>query len=726
VAAGGIVMLMFGWRLRLKKTIYARVLQGGAVGVLYLTVFSASSYYKVLPLGFAFFVMLALVIFSCVLAVIQNSKPLAVFAVVGGFLAPVLTSTGQGSHVALFSYYALLNAGIVGIAWYKAWRSLNWVGFIFTFVIASLWGYRYYQPYYFNTTEPFLILFFLFYIAISILFAHRQPPELKGLVDGSLVFGVPLVGFTLQSALVSDFEFGQALSALGMSAVYVILARVLWNKQIAGMHMLTESFLALGVIFASLAIPFALDGRWTAAAWALEGAGIAWIGIRQHRLLPRVFGLLLQVGGSIAFASALQDSHGNIPVVNSAYIGSLLISLGGLFTSYHFYRARDKLKDWEQGFHIVLLVWGLCWWLGAGFMEIGEFLSHQYEINAVLFFIAASMLVLSLLGQYLSWAAVKYPPGLLLPAMALIAFIIFIDSPNTNPCANFGFISWTSAFVIQYFLLRRSERVWKEKFLSYWHSGSMWLLIFIVSWIIAQVVRQYIPGLDNWGDIIWGLVPAFFVHSLLMSKDRILWPVQRFESSYLSNGLFPVVIFLAMWVVVVCLNEADPNPLPYIPILNPQDVAQLFAMLVILDWLRQSKNKSIPSDPNLKPDGLMIVLAGIAFVWLNSLVAHVVHFYGDVRYSPDPLFHSAVFQASISIVWTLTAFSIMGLATRIGYRKLWFIGGSLLAVVVLKLFIIDLADIGTVARIVSFMTVGILMLVIGYISPLPPKSSEES
>ena len=121
-----------------------------------------------------------------------------------------------------------------------------------------------------------------------------------------------------------------------------------------------------------------------------------------------------------------------------------------------------------------------------------------------------------------------------------------------------------------------------------------------------------------------------------------------------------------------------------------------------------------------------MVLAGIAFVWLNSLVAHAVHFYGDVRYLPEPLFHSAVFQASISIVWTLTAFSIMGLATRIGHRKFWFIGGSLLAAVVLKLFIIDLADIGTIARIVSFMTVGILMLVIGYISPLPPKSSEES
>ena len=128
-------------------------------------------------------------------------------------------------------------------------------GFVFTFVIGAAWGIKYYQPQYFGSTEPFLVLFFLFYLAIAVLFAHRQPPQLKGLVDGTLVFGVPLVAFTLQAALVRDFEFGRALSALAMAAIYIGLAKILWHKQVEGMRLLTESFLALGVIFASLAIP---------------------------------------------------------------------------------------------------------------------------------------------------------------------------------------------------------------------------------------------------------------------------------------------------------------------------------------------------------------------------------------------------------------------------------------------------------------------------------------
>jgi len=45
-------------------------------------------------------------------------------------------------------------------------------------------------------------------------------------------------------------------------------------------------------------------------------------------------------------------------------------------------------------------------------------------------------------------------------------------------------------------------------------------------------------------------------------------------------------------------------------------------------------------------------------------------------------------------------------------------------VVVAKLFLIDLADIGTVARIVSFIGVGLLLLIIGYFAPIPPRQTE--
>ena len=722
VAVGSIVLFVVGWRLRLKNAAYALVIQGGAIGLLFITVFAASTdAFKLLPLGLTFALMLTLVVFSSILAVLQDSRSLAVFAIVGGFLAPILISTGSGNHVALFSYYAFLNAGILGIAWHKSWRILNWLGFVFTFVIASLWGYEGYQPDEFYSTEPFLILFFLFYVAISVLFAHRQPPQLKGLVDGSLVFGVPLVGFTLQSALVRDFEYGQALSALAIAALYIILARVLWNKQREGMRMLTESYLALGVIFASLAIPFALDGHWTAASWALEGAGIMWVGIRQNRLLPRVFGLLLQMGGAMAFLLAATDSYAELPILNSAYVGSLFIAVAGVFTGLQLYRHRQGLYAGEKGLHIVLLIWGLLWWFGAGLMEIDDHVASRYELNTSLFFIAVSLCVFSIMGRGLKWLQFEYSAIFLLPVIMIFSFAGFVDSPNANPFANFGYISWITAFAIQYWLLYRSEEIWPARLMSLWHAATMWATIFVAAWVISYAVTSFVPGLNNWGDIVWGLIAAIAIAILLITKDRFIWPLQKHQEAYLGWGLLPVVIFSAMWVLVTCFDEGDPAPLEYIPVLNPQDIAQLFSLAIIYEWLSQTRQEKLPGIMDMKPDVLIIILASIAFIWLNSLVAHVVHFYMGVRYAMEPMFESSIFQTSITIVWTVTAFAVMGLASRLYQRRLWFTGAGLLAAVVIKLFIIDLSDLGTVPTIISFMSVGILMLVIGYITPVPPK-----
>lgn len=721
IAIGAIGMLIFGWRLRHTKAQYALVLQGGAVGILYLTVFSAAKLYTVLPLGFTFFVMVAMVVFSCLLAILQNSRSLACLATIGGFLAPVLTSSGGGSHIALFSYYAVLNAGIFGIAWFKAWRILNWLGFVFTFVIASLWGHDSYRPEYFNTTEPFLILFFLFYVAISILFAHKQPPHLKGLVDGSLVFGVPLVGFTLQGLLVRDYELGQAFSALGISVLYIILARWLWNKKIEGMRLLTESFMALGVIFGSIAIPFALDGNWTAAAWALEGAGISWVGLRQQRFLPRIFGLLLQFGGGFIFLETNTPVYDSLPILNSTYMGAFLLSVGGLFSAFLFYKHKKQLKEGEQHVHFMLLIWALSWWFCSGVIEIENYVSSRYEVNVTLFFITISMFVLSLTARVLDWKPLEFTPILLLPAMYLVALIQFADAPSRSPLNHYGFVSWITAFTIQILILYRSEWVWNKKVLALWHSFSMYLYVFICTWVFADLVNYLLPEYQLWEEIIWGLIPAFGVMKMVYLRDRMSWPIMDYSQSYVGKGLLPIVFYLGVWVMFSCYNPADPRPLPYLPIINPMELVQLFSILIILNWLSLVKQEEIPKVNILNLSFAFNCVALITFVYITSVVAHAVHFYAGVRFDEYAMFRSEVFQASISIVWTLMAFIVMCLGARRQLRKVWFVGASLLAIVVIKLFLIDLADSGGIVRIVTFLTVGFLVLVIGYFSPIPPK-----
>ncbi|MGD8842115.1 MAG: DUF2339 domain-containing protein, partial [Gammaproteobacteria bacterium] len=390
VSLAAVAVLVTGWKLRERPGAYGLVLQGGAVAVLYLTVFASVKLYHLLPSVLAFALMVALVALAGVLAVLQDARALALFGAAGGFVTPILLSSGGGNHMLLFSYYALLNAGILGIAWFKSWRELNVLGFVFTFVIGATWGHHSYRPEYFVTTEPFLVLFFLFYLAIAVLFAHRQPPQLRGYIDGSLVFGVPLVGIALQAALVKDMEYGLAFSALVLSALYILLARALWKRRADGMRMLTEAFLALGVVFASLAVPLALDGRWTAAVWALEGAALVWVGVHQQRRLARWFGLLLQLGAGSAFVLSLTPVKASYAVWNGAFLGGLVVSLAALFSSWQLQRHRDRLMAFEVALALPVMGWGLLWWCGIGLREIGLWLTGRYEPAAVLGFAAFS------------------------------------------------------------------------------------------------------------------------------------------------------------------------------------------------------------------------------------------------------------------------------------------------------------------------------------------------
>src|SRR5260221_127035 len=357
-ALGAVVLLVLGWRLRHDRPGYALSLQGGGIGLLYLTIFAAFRLYALLPPLPAFVLLLAVAVFSAALAVLQDSLALAAVGVSGGFLAAVLASTGHGNHVMLFSYYLILNLGIFAVAFYKAWRLLNLLGFLFTFVIGTLWGVTRYRPELFGSTEPFLVAFFLLYVAMPVLYARRQAFVLRHYVDGPLVFGVPLVAFGLQTGLVRQFEYGAAWSAFSLGGLYLLLASAMWRRAGEKLRLLTESFLALGVGFGTLAIPLAFDGRITSAAWALEGAAIVWVSARQARVLGLAFGLALQIAAGIAFLFDVEKGYGPTPLLNSFYLGCVFVALGGLFSSAYLERRRGSGQPWEPGVAALLLPLG--------------------------------------------------------------------------------------------------------------------------------------------------------------------------------------------------------------------------------------------------------------------------------------------------------------------------------------------------------------------------------
>ena len=727
VAAGAIALLIVGWRLREARPGYALMLQGAGVGVLYLTVFAALRLYHLLPAGLAFAVLTGIAVFSAALAVLQDSRALAVTGAAGGFLAPILASTGGGDHVALFGFYAVLNAGILAIAWRKAWRELNLVGFAFTFVIGLAWGAKYYRPELFATTEPFLILFFLMYVAIAVLFALRQAPRLAHYVDGTLVFGTPLVAFGLQAALVRGMEFGAAWSALALGAFYLLLASALHARKQDALRLLVESFLALGVGFATLAVPLAFDGRWTSAVWAVEGAAIVWVGVRQNRVLARAFGLLLQLGAGFVFLADAVTASGGLPVLNGIYLGCVMVSAAGLFCSRYLTLNRARVSEGEYVVARLLFVWGVLWWFGGGLHEIDRHAPAAWGWQPYLLFCAGSCAGFGALWRRLDWEDAGRVALCAVPLAAAIAVLLpWGMQAQTHPFAHHLYVGWACAFAVHLWALRAREGR-AEPGLEKLHAAGFWLLAVLLSWETAWQINHYVDGKRVWPLIAWALVPGALIATFAARGERLGWPVSAHRHAYLYAGALPLALFLLGWIVYANFaSNGNPAPLPYVPLLNPLDLAQAGALLALATWYVHLRRLNLP-DATL-PSELMAlrVLGVVLFIALNGVLLRTLHHYADVPFRLDAMLRSVLVQAAFSLFWSLLAMGAMVMATRRGLRALWAIGAVLLGVVILKLFLIDLSNSGTAGRWVSFIGVGLLVIVIGYFAPVPPKSQEKS
>jgi uncharacterized membrane protein len=743
VALGAVALLVVGWRLRLNRPGYAMILQGGGVGVLYLTVFGAMRLYGLLPPSLAFALLFAIAGLSAWLAIRQDAIALAAIGIAGGFLAPILASSGSGNHVVLFAYYALLNAAILGIAWFKAWRSLNLLGFLFTFVIATVWGVTRYRPEHFATTEPFLILFFLFYVAIAVLYALRRSLEVRAYVDATLVFGTPLVAAGLQAGLVRDTPYGMALSALAAAAVYLVLARILYTRRQESLRLIVESFLALGVIFASLAIPLALDARWTSAAWALEGAAMLWVGVRQGRLPVRVFGLLLELGAGVAFVTGVRAWHALAPdhvwpLLNSDCIGALIVALSGLFSAALLRRARAELKPAESILPALLLAWGMLWWLGGGVREIDRFLPAVFVPAASVAFLAATGVLLELAYRRDGWTGWRVPALLLLPALLAIAVAGVLDSWRlqfawrAQLLAYGGWIAWPFAVAVIVWQLRTIDTRPPEPdvpsgLVDLLHAGVLWLVTLLLAQEFSWLGTRVGDGLGIWAHVPWGVMPALALLIVTSRKYDAAWPIAAHPRAYRVIGAGVLAVVLVLWSLLANVaGDGDPQPLPYMPLLNPLDLTQALVIGALASaWLalrREASTAALARDPTVP----LAVLALLGFVWIDALALRTIHFWYDVPYTAHALWHSRLVQAVLSLLWTLAAMAAMVVGNRRGWRLAWLAGAVLLGVVVVKLFMVDLAQVGGVERIVSFIGVGLLLLLIGYLAPVPPRRTESA
>ena len=705
ISAAALAGLVFAWRKRESHRTFALAMQGGMIGILLLVVFSACKNYGMIGTGAAFALSVVLIAGLSVMAVLQESRTLAILGVLAGFMAPIWLSDGSGNHVALFSYYALLNAGIFAIAWVRPWRILNLLGFVFTWGIGTAWGVLKYTPANFNSTEPFLVLFFVFYLLLPLLYARKASSAGSARIDGCLLFGTPLVAFSLQAALLHGDRMPLAFCALGVAALYAVLARALINN--ARMNVLARGYAILAVGFATLAVPLALSAKATASVFALEGAGLVWLGLTQDRRLARWTGIGLQLAAAAALAIGVSGSHlgATIAIANAAFMGALLIAVAGFATAW-WYRSAGNLQV-----ATVAYLWALAWWLGNVILEIGDFVEVDSRLHAVL-------LLLGVTG-WLAAEVQRRAPALALSLTTLggllMAFpIAFLQvSEYGQPFAGYGAIAWAifAALGVRSLMCLRagSGKVAGLAQLAWW------LLWPTVLSLLAWHIGDRFALAEGWVGMLLTLPWLLLA---VLSMYRWTWLSQPLGAAFdRYRAALQVAVFaaLGLWWMGSLASAGSAAPLPWIVVLNPLELAEIALLVLLAMRLRQNGSGSVlPMQ--------LVGTAVAALVLVTVMTLRAVHHWGDVPWS-DSLLGTKLAQTSLTVVWSLLGVIGWISGSRRGQWGLWLAGAILMSVVLAKLLLIDRGNLGDLLGIGAFIAYGLLCTLVGWLAPAPPRRS---
>jgi uncharacterized membrane protein len=708
IGATGIAGLVIGWRERVRRPAFGLSIQGGALGVLLMTVFAAYRLYHLLPPGAAFTLIVVLVAGAALLAVLQDAIALAALGFLGGYLAPVLISTGSHDHVALFSYYAVLNAAVFGVSWTRSWRVLNLIGFVFTFGVGTAWGLQFYRPELFGSVEPFLVLFFVFYVAIGLLYVIRQTEHRRPWVDGTLVFGTPLLAFPLQAGLLKDDRMALAYSALIVAMLYSGL--VWWLRRRRDERLLTDAYSALALAFATLAVPLAFSAGTTASVWALEGAGVAWLGIRQNRNLPWLAGLALQLlaAGAYVFGEFDRPSleaHKDLLLLNPAWLGAALIAIAGFALSL----VHDRLRP-TRGLPALLFGWATIWWLFAGATQLQ--LAEDIAVGGWRFtmaYLAATIFAAAMLRARLDWKRMGH---LVVVCAAFALPAVFAhDRSLGGPLAPDTLAVWVAWALAMGWTLW-STREERSNAIALAHLLGLWTIVAAASLQADHLASAAWQLADGWRDALTAAPLVLATFLLWRMPQSLAWPRAQLFAGYRGGWFGPAAILLGFAFLIGLLAEGAAAPLPYVPVLNPLELS-LVAIMALLYGLCE---------------GQLVVLRKfwpyVGFALLTSATLRAVHHWNGVPWD-ERIFDNGVSQMALTVVWSLLGVGSWIAGSKRGNRGLWLSGAVLMGVVLLKLATVDRTYMGDRSGIASFVVVGLLMMVVGFIAPSPPKETDD-
>jgi hypothetical protein len=204
----GIGLVVGGVMLSRKRyAVTAQTLCASGIVTLYAITFSCRSIYH-----FDFFgplptlaLMVLITSTAFLLAVRMEAKVVAILGILGGFLTPILLSTGVDNPLGLFAYIALLDLGLVAVALHRRWHFLVPLGVMGTMAMEIGWASKFLTDEKTLTAMIALLVFdALFLVAFAAARRLKQTGPLLSLPVAALV----LVSFFFAGYFIEETPAG--------------------------------------------------------------------------------------------------------------------------------------------------------------------------------------------------------------------------------------------------------------------------------------------------------------------------------------------------------------------------------------------------------------------------------------------------------------------------------------------------------------------------------------
>ncbi len=730
-AFAGIICLAVGEITRRRG--YETVAKGTtALGfaILYAADFSAYQFYELIGTVPAFAAAITITAAAMAYAVVLNEVVAAFLALLGGFITPVIVSTGENMPVPLFGYVMVLSVGAMLCAYKRKWRAINLLAFAGTFLLYTGWFEKFFRPQLYSSNTPnqmtialgWLGGFFCVYLVLPLLYGlvnkikARKDDVLLVLINASWTF------YYLWTILFERHSSGLAFCSAGLSAAHftmMVLAAIRCRDD----NNLRQILLALALVLVTVAIPLYWRMNAAALGWAIEGLVLVFIGIRYRSLLTQLGGFV-SLGLACAKLIWLLPMHpGSFRLALNPEFGVWVFVSAALWVCHFLYRRVSQSDEnlssiLAQLFYALFVILLAC----AATLEWSAHCKYNLALDVNLHNILRGQSLILAAAALLFAVKPLYPQGrlsdlfnFLVLAVVSIFFAFALTKLHTEKFLIFANADFAAVFLLLISVLgchlkyRIADDSPDKEYVPisqvlYAVLGLLFLALFAAEWYWHCVYNLGTSGFSP--ALIRGQIIVFSA-GVLGFALRPLCPFGILPKLW-AAGLAVVGSAFAVTMYTKAHTQA------FVIFANPtfvSSVVLIAAMFASSHLLYRRKDE----EPQGKSFAVVIALLAIFVLWV--LLSEEIYEYWHCR----NLYITPVDNWEIvASMWMSVAWAVYGSALLAGgfWRRLnilRYIGLGILGMLLLKVFIVDMSAVSTMYRIMAFLATGVTLVGVSYL-----------